>query len=754
MAEARRRHSFEEGPPSPVKHPSTSTSSSGSGNPQTLDGSFLLQLLQKTPQAASSSSSHLILPHEALPPYQDPAVAAVVPGFSFLPHSLLAHSQPASFSPTSWAPPGFTPPDVRNPNFSGGQRCFPMDDGRLGFTPSEVIPHSSALLNSNVRQGCPRPPHDGFLASNSTGNLSGKKVTGYRGQEEIASIRPPPGFGKAGFDGLAKFNSKMEGVSRSQIGSAGSNRQWRPHGRPEWRPDYNEEGRSAAAFKMLQRLESQKERTGRQDEKQRDGRILDNDARHRRLPNGYSVYREKHSHSYYPGPILNNCDFMGEKSSGDFDKDLMDNEIDEQSFQILEQLDHVEIGQISSKHEASNEDDLLGEQLTADRSDQQPSGEAKEKRNLRGKDARKDFFRGYSVSSQRIRIRKRELQRRPDLDSFGPHFLSIFKSLLPSEVEIIKQEQLLLLLRKLVKKEWPDAELHVYGSCANSFGVSNSDIDVCLAIKDHEISKLDILLKLADILKSSNLQNVQALTRARVPIVKMMDPATGISCDICVNNLLAVVNTKLLKDYAQIDQRLRQLAFVVKHWAKSRRVNETYQGTLSSYAYVLMCIHFLQTRKPAILPCLQGMEATCRVIVEDTECAFFDKVEKLKNFGARNKESIAQLLWAFFHFWAYWHDYTNDVISVRTGRIISKQEKDWTRRIGNDRHLICIEDPFQVSHDLGRVVDKFSIKILREEFERAADILQYDRNPTVALFEPYIPGSPPKLGPTEADESI
>lgn len=85
---------------------------------------------------------------------------------------------------------------------------------------------------------------------------------------------------------------------------------------------------------------------------------------------------------------------------------------------------------------------------------------------------------------------------------------------------------------------------------------------------------------------------LQALTRARVPIAKLMDPVTELSCDICVNNLLAVVNTKLLKDYAQIDERLRQLAFIVKHWAKSRRVNETYQGTLSSYAWVaLLLIH-------------------------------------------------------------------------------------------------------------------------------------------------------------------
>lgn len=77
---------------------------------------------------------------------------------------------------------------------------------------------------------------------------------------------------------------------------------------------------------------------------------------------------------------------------------------------------------------------------------------------------------------------------------------------------------------------------------------------------------------------------LQALTGARVPIVKLMDPVTGISGDICMNNVLAVVNTKLLRDYAYIDVRLRQLAFIVKHWAKTRGVNETYRGTLSSYA--------------------------------------------------------------------------------------------------------------------------------------------------------------------------
>ncbi|KAL3649502.1 UTP:RNA uridylyltransferase 1 [Castilleja foliolosa] len=363
---------------------------------------------------------------------------------------------------------------------------------------------------------------------------------------------------------------------------------------------------------------------------------------------------------------------------------------------------------------------------------------ADKKKHHRDKENRSDR-RGQWIMGQRMRYAKSRATCRNDINRFSAPFLEVFESLIPADEEKIKQNQLLTQLKKLVGKEWLEAQLHLYGSCANSFGFSKSDIDVCLAMDLGNNEKSETLLKLSDILQSDNLQNVQALTRARVPVVKLMDPATGICCDICINNVLAVVNTKLLHDYARIDIRLRQLAFIVKHWAKSRRVNETYRGTLSSYAYVIMCIHFLQQRRPAILPCLQGMETTYFANVDKVECAYFDKVEKLQNYGSRNGESIAQLVWAFFHYWAYCHDYTTDVISIRMGSTISKRAKDWTRRVGNDRHLICIEDPFEVSHDLGRVVDKYSIRVLREEFERAAQIMQHDPNPCSVLFEPYVP---------------
>lgn len=57
--------------------------------------------------------------------------------------------------------------------------------------------------------------------------------------------------------------------------------------------------------------------------------------------------------------------------------------------------------------------------------------------------------------------------------------------------------------------------------------------------------------------------------------------------------------------YSVADPRVKELAYVVKHWAKRRCVNNASEGTLSSYGYLLCLVHFLQTRNPPVVPNLQ-----------------------------------------------------------------------------------------------------------------------------------------------------
>ncbi len=67
-----------------------------------------------------------------------------------------------------------------------------------------------------------------------------------------------------------------------------------------------------------------------------------------------------------------------------------------------------------------------------------------------------------------------------------------------------------------------------------------------------------------------------------------------LKCDIALGNALSIHNTQLLNTYSRIDPRVRELVYIIKHWAKCRDINSPSHHTLSSYGYVLLLIHFLQ----------------------------------------------------------------------------------------------------------------------------------------------------------------
>ena len=83
--------------------------------------------------------------------------------------------------------------------------------------------------------------------------------------------------------------------------------------------------------------------------------------------------------------------------------------------------------------------------------------------------------------------------------------------------------------------------------------------------------------------KSGGMTNVICVSTAKVPIVKMFDPELGLSCDMNVNNTLALENTRMIKTYIEIDPRVRPLAMIIKHWTKRRIVNDAGKQATSCF---------------------------------------------------------------------------------------------------------------------------------------------------------------------------
>jgi len=81
------------------------------------------------------------------------------------------------------------------------------------------------------------------------------------------------------------------------------------------------------------------------------------------------------------------------------------------------------------------------------------------------------------------------------------------------------------------------------------------------------------------------MERVICVAAAKVPIVKIWDPELKLAADVNVNNLLALENTRMIKTYVQIDDRVRPLAMVIKHWTKQRILNDAGMWTMSSLLF-------------------------------------------------------------------------------------------------------------------------------------------------------------------------
>jgi DNA polymerase sigma len=58
-----------------------------------------------------------------------------------------------------------------------------------------------------------------------------------------------------------------------------------------------------------------------------------------------------------------------------------------------------------------------------------------------------------------------------------------------------------------------------------------------------------------------------------------------LSCDVNVNNTLALQNTKMIKTYVALDPRVRPLIMIVKYWTKQRLLNDAGKKILALFFF-------------------------------------------------------------------------------------------------------------------------------------------------------------------------
>ncbi|KAL9108978.1 MAG: hypothetical protein Q9227_006374 [Pyrenula ochraceoflavens] len=308
--------------------------------------------------------------------------------------------------------------------------------------------------------------------------------------------------------------------------------------------------------------------------------------------------------------------------------------------------------------------------------------------------------------------------------------ISLCRTLLPTEESEKQRAQLVAKLEQLLNKQWPghSIKVNVFGSTGNKLGTRDSDVDICITT---DFKELENVCSLAEALAENGMERVVCVSSAKVPIVKMWDPILQLACDLNVNNPVALENTQMIKTYVEIDERVRLLALVIKHWTRRRLLNDAGESmrygmplslnhcaalgaTLSSYTWICMIINFLQTRKPPILPALQQYPNLPQKVIDGVNVSYENDFDKLRGFGKKNKETLGQLLFNFFKYYGYEVDYDNAFVSVREGQLADKKTQP-TWQI----HRLCVQEPFNYSRNLANTADDTSFRGIHFELRRA-----------------------------------
>ncbi|KAF8359241.1 cid-1 [Pristionchus pacificus] len=273
-------------------------------------------------------------------------------------------------------------------------------------------------------------------------------------------------------------------------------------------------------------------------------------------------------------------------------------------------------------------------------------------------------------------------------------------------------------IRKKLKN---DFRLDAFGSSENGFGSNKSDYDVFFRYGNDNYERssemqIQTIINIEQALRAARFSRVMSITTAKVPIVKFAIRVESgeIEGDISYYNELALHNTQLLKRYCSWtkDETLSKLGMFIKKWAKNCEIGDASKGSLSSYAYIILLIHFLQRLPDPLLPVLQEMGEKRTIQVDGWDVYFCDD-EPMPSWSQCTL-SVSELFLQFLEYFAKF-DWQNQVVQIRQTNKLTKIEKGWKK-------LMCIEDPFDLDHNLGSGISPRMFAFIMKSFVTSREV--------------------------------
>ncbi|KAF0716858.1 Aste57867_2623 [Aphanomyces stellatus] len=159
-------------------------------------------------------------------------------------------------------------------------------------------------------------------------------------------------------------------------------------------------------------------------------------------------------------------------------------------------------------------------------------------------------------------------------------------------------------LNACLEKQWPTAHATCFGSFASGLWLPSSDVDVVVqgiptSLDDVPRRPLDTIETL---LRTESWVGHVSVVGTKVTVLKVILKACGRRMDIAVETAdtqQGLAATEILRAAVSSMPHMRPLVLVLKTFLREKGLNNAFTGGLSSYALVLLCLHYMLSRPPA-----------------------------------------------------------------------------------------------------------------------------------------------------------
>ncbi|XP_018667665.2 terminal uridylyltransferase 7-like [Ciona intestinalis] len=344
-------------------------------------------------------------------------------------------------------------------------------------------------------------------------------------------------------------------------------------------------------------------------------------------------------------------------------------------------------------------------------------------------------------------------------DALNELCLRYYKKVALSRAHYINRQMIFQNIKKYLKKTFhPSLTLKLFGSSVNGFGSKDSDVDVCLSnlpnTKQNKQRKH--FEQIVRCLKKCKQFNDVEYIHSRVPIIKCIHKKSSLHFEFSLNNEWPIYNSNLLHRYSKIDERCLVLVHLIKYLVKQCNVVGPFHGYMSSYAYTIMVLFYLQQIDTPVLPVLQELKANdtkAQVQMVDGYSTYYFKQsnQELKSIWPKfnqNRMSCGELWMGMLHFYTNTDDFINGnrVITIRQHGFLSSKKKMHQQYPSLSRlwhkGRFRIEDPFELHRNLGSSLNPKTllliVKVFKESLKRCQSLTheiceEEDWSPTLLL---------------------